>query len=292
MNSSLHKKERVLIGLFLFIPLLLLITFGFLPLLEIISYSFTSWNGISSQKPWVGWNNYVKVLTSPQYFQVFINNLYYFVSGLLQILIALYLAILLSFKVKFKSFFKASIVFPTLISGVAISMMFRLFYTPGGPFDTLLITLGLEKLIHFWLGDPRYVNYTLAGISLWRHTGLRFLMFYAAIQTIPKEYYQVAEIEGATTFQKIRYIILPNIHTILKINFILLTVGAVTAFEIPMIITNGSNGTTTFLLQTLKTAFEQKQLGLAASMAVVMMLALILLTSLQKKLFRNDDYDF
>ena len=193
---------------------------------------------------------------------------------------------------KFKSFFKASIVFPTLISGVAISMMFRLFYTPGGPFDTLLITLGLEKLIHFWLGDPRYVNYTLAGISLWRHTGLRFLMFYAAIQTIPKEYYQVAEIEGATTFQKIRYIILPNIHTILKINFILLTVGAVTAFEIPMIITNGSNGTTTFLLQTLKTAFEQKQLGLAASMAVVMMLALILLTSLQKKLFRNDDYDF
>ena len=117
-------------------------------------------------------------------------------------------------------------------------------------------------------------------------------MFYAAIQTIPKEYYQVAEIEGATTFQKIRYIILPNIHTILKINFILLTVGAVTAFEIPMIITNGSNGTTTFLLQTLKTAFEQKQLGLAASMAVVMMLALILLTSLQKKLFRNDDYDF
>ncbi len=117
MNSSLHKKERVLIGLFLFIPLLLLITFGFLPLLEIISYSFTSWNGISSQKPWVGWNNYVKVLTSPQYFQVFINNLYYFVSGLLQILIALYLAILLSFKVKFKSFFKASIVFPTLISG-------------------------------------------------------------------------------------------------------------------------------------------------------------------------------
>ena len=146
-------------------------------------------------------------------------------------------------------------------------MMFRLFYTPGGPFDTLLITLDLEKLIHFWLGDPRYVNYTLAGISLWRHTGLRFLMFYAAIQTIPKEYYQVAEIEGATTFQKIRYIILPNIHTILKINFILLTVGAVTAFE-------------------------QKQLGLAASMAVVMMLALILITSLQKKLFRNDDYDF
>lgn len=292
MNNQLKKKERALIGLFLFIPLLLLVTFGLLPLIEIISYSLTSWNGVSSHKTMVGLSNYIKILTTPKYFQVFINNLYYFGSGLLQIIIALYFAIILSFNVKFKSLFKASIVFPTLISGVAISMMFRMFYTPGGSFDTVLTNLGLEKFIHFWLGDPRLVNYTLAGISLWRHTGLRFLMFYGAIQSIPKEYDKLAEIEGASFFQKVRYIILPNIHTVIKINFILLTVGAITAFEIPMIMTNGSNGTTTFLLQTLKTAFEQKQFGLAASMAVIMTLVLVILTTIQKKLFGNDEHDF
>ncbi len=291
MNNQFKKKERVLIGLFLFIPLLLLITFGILPIIEIVSYSFTSWNGISSYKTPVGVDNYIKVLTTPKYFQTFINNLYYFGSGLLQIIIALYFAIILSFNVKLKSFFKASIVFPTLISGVAISMMFRMFYTPGGSFDTILTELGLEKWIHFWLGDPRLVNYTLAGISLWRHTGLRFLMFYGAIQSIPKEYYKVAEIEGASFLQKVRFIILPNIHTVIKINLILLTVGAITAFEIPMIMTNGSNGTTTFLLQTMKTAFEQKQLGLAASMTVIITIVLIILTTIQKKLFGNDEHD-
>ena len=64
MNNQFKKKERVLIGFFLFIPLLLLITFGILPIIEIVSYSFTSWNGISSYKTWVGIDNYIQVLTT------------------------------------------------------------------------------------------------------------------------------------------------------------------------------------------------------------------------------------
>ena len=152
-----------------------------MPIIEIVSYSFTSWNGISSYKTPVGVDNYIKILTTPKYFQTFINNLYYFGSGLLQIIIALYFAIILSFNVKLKSFFKASIVFPTLISGVAISMMFRMFYTPGGSFDTILTELGLEKWIHFWLGIlPGELhtswNFTLASYwtslsdVLWSHS--------------------------------------------------------------------------------------------------------------------------
>lgn len=288
MNSR-HKQERVLIGLLLFIPIVLLITFGILPLFEMLYYSLTSWNGISREKTFIGLENYIKVLTTPKYFTVFLNNLYYFGSGILQIIIALYLAIILSSNTRFKSFFKASIIFPSLISGVAISMMFRLFYTPGGSFDIILTHLGLEKWIHFWLGDPRFVNYTLAGISLWRHTGLRFLMFYGAIQTIPQEHYKLAEIEGANLIQKIRYIILPGIHTVIKINLILLTVGAITAFEIPMIMTNGSNGTTTFLLQTLKIAFEQKKVGLASSMAIIVIFALVIITSIEKLLLKDGE---
>lgn len=288
-NINLIKKERQIIFLFLFFPILLLFLFGFLPIIEIIIYSFTSWNGISKTKEFIGFDNYIKVLTDPTYFQVFKNSLYYFLSGILQIIIAMFFAIMLSFKVKFKEFFKAAFVFPTLISGVAISMMFRVFFEPGGTFDAALGSLGLGEFVHYWLGDPRIVNYTLASISLWRFTGRSFIMYFGAIQSIPKEYIKAAEIEGASVMQKVRYVILPNIHTIIKINFILLIIGAISVFEIPMIMTNGSNGTSTFLLQTIKTAFEQKKIGLAASMAVIISIVIILATIIQKKVYRNDE---
>lgn len=291
-NNNLKKKERQIIFLFLSFPLLLLFIFGFMPIFALISYSFTSWNGLSVTKEFVGLDNYVKILTDPKYLQVLLNSFYYFISGMLQIVIALYFAIILSFKVKFKQFFKATFVFPTLISGVAISMMFRVFFAPDGTFDYILTSLGLGDKIHYWLGDPRFVNYTLASISLWRHTGVSFIMYFGAIQIIPKEYYKVAEIEGASFIQKVRYVILPNIHTVLKINFMLLIIGAISVFEIPMIMTNGSNGTTTFLLQTMKTAFDKKMIGLASSMAVIVTLVIIIMTLIQKKMYRNDDDEY
>lgn len=291
-NNILKKKERKIIFLFLFFPLTLLILFGIIPVIALIFYSFTSWNGLSTVKEFVGIDNYIKILSEPKYFQAFINNIYYLVSGLLQIIIALFFAIMLSEKVKFKNFFKSSFIFPSLVSGVAISMMFKIFFQPGGDLDQLLTFFGLEEHIRFWLGDPDYVNYSIASISLWRHTGISFLMYFGAIQSIPEEYYKVAQIEGANLIQKIRYVILPNIQTVLKINFILLIIGSISVFEIPLIMTNGSNGTTTFLLQTMKTAFDKKMVGLASAMAVIVTIVIIILTILQKKIYRNDNDEY
>ncbi|RDY25097.1 sugar ABC transporter permease, partial [Romboutsia weinsteinii] len=236
----------------------------------------------------VGADNFIKIITDPDYIKVFLNSFYYFVSGILQMVVSLYFAILLSEKVKFKSFFKATIFFPTLISGVAISMMFRMFYSPDGTFNELLSIFGLEEHIKFWIGDPKVVNYTLASISLWRYTGFSFIMYLGAIASIPKEYKKVAQLEGASFIQQIRYVILPNIQTVIKLNFILITIAAISAFEIPMIMTNGSNGTSTFLLQTMKTAFEKRMFGLASSMAVILAIAIGILLILQNKIYRND----
>lgn len=291
-NNNLRKKERQILFLFLFFPLLLLILFGFLPIIELIFYSFTSWNGLSSNKEFIGFANYIKVLTEPKYFEVFKNSLYYFISGILQIVIALYFAIILSFKVKFKGFFKSTLVFPILISGVAISMMFRVFFEPGGTLDYIMTAMGLERFIHYWLGDPDFANISLSYISLWRHTGTSFLLYFGAIQSIPEEYLKVAEIEGANFIQKVRYVILTNIHIVLKINFILLIIGAISVFEIPMIMTNGSNGTTTFLLQTMKTAFDKKMIGLASAMTVIVTVIIICMTIIQKKIYRNDNDEY
>ena len=288
-NIILKKKERRIIFLFLFFPLLLLLLFGIIPILSLISYSFTSWNGLSDTKEFIGLKNYITILTDPKYFEVFINSLFYLTSGLIEIGIALYLAIILSFNTKLNGVFKAIFVFPLLISGVAISMMFRIFFEPGGTFDYILALMGLENHIQYWLGDPRYANFTLASISMWRHTGMSFIMYYGAIQSIPKEYFRVADIEGASFYQKVRYVIIPNIHIILKINFTMLIIGAMSVFEVPMIMTNGSNGTATFLVQTMNTAFENKMVGLASSMAVIVTIIIVVMTLIQKKVYKKYD---
>lgn len=291
MRSNIHRKERQLIGFFLFCPLLLLFTFGIYPMIALIEYSFTSWNGLSPTKNYVGLTNYIKILTDSSYLRVLFNSLVYFISGFIQIVIALFFAILLSGKVKGCNFFKATFVFPCLISGMAVAMLFRLFLSPGGSFDRLLTLLGLEDSIRYWLGDPRVVNYTLGAISIWRHTGKSFILYFGAIKCIPVEHYKLAEIEGASWLQRIRYVILPGIHIVLKINFILLTIGAISTFELPMILTNGSNGTATFLLQTMKTAFDKKMFGLAASMAVIVSLVILMITALQNRFYKGEEDD-
>ncbi len=291
MRSNIHRKERQLIGFFLFCPLLLLFTFGIYPMIALIEYSFTSWNGLSPTKNYVGLTNYIKILTDSSYLRVLFNSLVYFVSGFIQIVIALFFAILLSGRVKGCNFFKATFVFPCLISGMAVAMLFRLFLSPGGSFDRLLTLLGLEDSIRYWLGDPRVVNYTLGAISIWRHTGKSFILYFGAIKCIPVEHYKLAEIEGTSWLQRIRYVILPGIHIVLKINFILLTIGAISTFELPMILTNGSNGTATFLLQTMKTAFDKKMFGLAASMAVIVSLVILMITTLQNKFYKGEEDD-
>lgn len=291
MRNNTNKKERQLISFFLFCPLLLLFTFGVYPIIAIIQYSFTSWNGLSPTKEYVGLANYVKILTDPSYIKVLFNSLIYFISGFIQIVIALFFAIILSSKVKGRAFFKATFVFPCLISGMAVAMLFRLFLSPGGSLDQLLTLLGLEDHIRYWLGDPRVVNYTLGAISIWRHTGRSFILYFGAIQCIPVEHYKLAEIEGASWLQRIRYIILPGIHIVLKINFTLLTIGAISTFELPLILTNGSNGTSTFLLQTMKTAFDKKMFGLAASMAVIVSLVILMITMIQNKCYRGEEND-
>lgn len=291
MRNNIYKKERQLISCFLFCPLLLLLTFGIYPIIAIIEYSFTSWNGLSPTKTYVGFANYIKILTDSSYLKVLLNSLIYFISGFIQIVIALFFAIILSHQVKGRAFLKATFVFPCLISGMAVAMLFKLFLSPGGSLDQLLTLLGLEKHIRYWLGDPRVVKYTLGAISIWRHTGRSFILYFGAIQCIPMEHYKLAEIEGASWLQRIRYIILPGIHIVLKINFVLLTIGAISTFELPLILTNGSNGTATFLLQTMKTAFEKKMFGLAASMAVIVSFVILIMTHIQNKCYRGEEND-
>lgn len=275
---SKQTKHKLTLALFLIIPTLLLLVFGILPIINLIIISFTSWNGMGSEFDWVGLANYKTLLTSPVYWQALKTNTYYLVSGILQMIIAYYFAVLLSEKTMGKSFFKSLFLLPSLISSIAVAMIFRLFFSPDGAFDQLLHFFHLGAWQTFWLGDPDQVNITLASISLWRNLGMSFLLYYGAIQSIPKDYQEFCYLEGATLWQKTRWVTIPQTTKVIFLNTLLLIIGVISVFDIPFILTNGSNGTTTIVVQTMKLAFEQKKYGLASSLSVLITLMIVLLS--------------
>jgi len=292
LASDRRRRWRYPTGLtpylFLALPLAFLIVFTYIPVVNMFGYSFTIWNGLSPTKQFVGLDNYVELATRPELFDVLVVSLYYVAASVVQIGLALYFATVLSFKVKFKSVFKGILFFPYLINGVAIGMIFLYFFQPGGTLDETLRVLGLQGLTQQWLGDPDVINVSLAGTSVWRYLGLNFVLFLGAIQSIPGELYEAAEIDGANRWQQFRHLILPGIRPVVGLSFILAISGSLAVFEIPFIMTGGANGSETFVIQTVNMAFKFHKFGLASAMAVVLLVIVLLVTWLQRKLFPDE----
>ncbi|WP_342427446.1 sugar ABC transporter permease [Paenibacillus sp. FSL L8-0158] len=288
-NLSYSKQRLAIIVAFSFIPLALLITFAYLPVINMFKYSFSDWNGYSKRLEYVGFENYIKIFTDPEYFSVFKVSLYYFVATFVQMGLALYFASILSFQTWFKNFFKGVLFFPSLMNGVAIGFIFLFFFKPDGTLDTLLQAMGLGSYVKLWLGNPEIINISLAGTSIWRYMGFNFIVFLGAISSISSDLYEAADIDGANRWHQFRSIILPSIKRILQLNLILAISGAVSAFDIPYIMTGGSNGSETFVIQTLDVAFKYSKVGLASAMAVVLLLIVIAVTLLQRLLIRGEE---
>lgn len=281
-RMSKKMEKNVIIFTFTIIPVLLILTFSYYPLLKMVQYSFQDWNGYSLNPKNVGLENYKTVLTNPNYFTVFKTSLYYFVATFFQLGIALLFATILSFKVKFANLWKGILFFPYLLNGVAIGFIFLYFFKGDGTLDTLLKAIGLGDQIRFWLGDRSINNISLAFTSVWRYTGFNFLVFLGAIQSINPEIYEAAEIDGANRWDEFRYLIIPSIKNIVFLNIILGVSGSLSVFDIPYIMTGGSNGTTTFVIQTIDTAFKYNKVGLASAMAIILLVIVVVVSLVQK----------
>lgn len=281
-SGGRNFEKNLVIFSFTIIPVLLSLTFSYYPLLKMFQYSLHDWNGYSVNPKFVGLENYKTVLTNPNYFTVFKTSLYYFIATFFQLAIALLFATILSFKVKFANFWKGILFFPYLLNGVAIGFIFLYFYKGGGTLDTVLKAIGLGDQIHLWLGDRSINNISLAFTSIWRYTGFNFLVFLGAIQSINPEVYEAAEIDGANRWDEFRYIIMPSIRNIIFLNIILGVSGSLSVFDIPYIMTGGSNGTTTFVIQTIDTAFKYNKVGLASAMAIILLIIVIVVSLVQR----------
>ena len=287
-----RKGQQTLIMLaFMIIPLTLLFVFTYLPFGEMVKFSFykMKYSTPVDKRVFVGWRNYIEVFQDKEIFASLKLSLYYMVGSVAQLALALYLATLLSFKTKGGNLFRGLMFFPYLISGIAIGFIFKYFYTRGFVFDTILGWCGFDlENLPYWLRDQSINNWSLVATSVWRYFGQNMVLFIGAIMSVDAEMYEAAELDGANKFQQFLHIILPSIKTIVTLNVI-------QSFEQPYVITGGSNGTATYFINMDRIAHTNQKVGLAAAMAVVLLLIIFLVTILQKLFFkyiyRNADQD-
>lgn len=279
------QKVFVMIA-FMVIPLLLLFVFTYLPFAEMFGFSFYNMKYIGARK-FVGLKNYIKVFQRDDCFGALKLSLYYMAGSVVQLALSLYLATILSFKVKGGNLFKGFMFFPFLINGIAIGFIFKFFYTRGFVFDTVLQWCGFELAnLPYWLKDQSINNISLVGTSVWRYFGQNMVLFIGAIMSVDAELYEAAMLDGANRFQQFRYIIMPSIKTIITLNVILSITGSLSAFEPPYVITSGANGTGTYFVIMHEIAHTQQKVGLASAMAIVLLMIIFAATILQKLFFK------
>ena len=257
-------NRRLCMIVFMFAPLALLFTFTYLPFAEMVQFSFYDMKYIG-ERTFVGLENYVEVFSREDCFN----------------------ASILSFKIKGAGVFKGFLFFPYLVCGIAVGFIFKFFYTRGFVLDTVLQWCGFElDNLPYWLKDTNINNISLAATSVWRYMGQNMVLFIGAIMSVDSSLYEAAAIDGASGWQKFRYVIFPSIKTIIVLNMILSITGSLSAFEPPYVITKGEFGTGTYFVIMDKLAHASQKVGLASAMAVVLLIIILLVTFIQKAAFK------
>jgi len=280
------KSRAGFIILFLALPLIHLIIFSYVPIIGNFVLSFTNWKGFGDIE-FIGIRNYRKIFTNPEYISMFKNCAWYFLAAIPQLIFAFMLAVVVNGKFKGLNIFKGILIIPYLLNGVIISTIFIIFFNNTGTLNTIFGAFGLEALQHQWLQDLDLVNPAVASISIWRYYGMNFIMFFGALQAIPTELYEAATLDGCTKWQEIRYISVPFIKKVLFINILLSVSGSIQVFEIPYIMLNGSNGTSTPVIM-IQQSMSENRAGFAAALSVLVFVIVLIVVGLQKLLVKED----
>ncbi|MDQ1234977.1 raffinose/stachyose/melibiose transport system permease protein [Paenibacillus sp. SORGH_AS306] len=274
-HISYPLQRKLILISFLLIPLALLAIFTYYPAMRLVYLSFTSWDGISPVKEWLGLGNYIEIFTNPDLFGVFLHQIPYVLIGIIQNIVAIVFAVILNSKLRGRNFFRVMLFLPFIMNAVAVAFMFQyVFDTTNGSLNGLLGLVGLESWQQSWLGNASLVNYALASIGFWRFMGYNMVIYLGALQSIPGDMYEAARIDGASRFQMLWSLTIPNLTPIISLNMFLTLSGALAVFDLPFVLTKGgpAGASETFLFKTIETAFQFNNYGLASAMSVVLLL--------------------
>jgi multiple sugar transport system permease protein len=284
--------------------LLLFVVFGIFPLLFSFYLAFQSWEptaGLSAMK-FVGLDNFIFTLGDEWFWKSLGNTLWLaLAAGVPQHLVAIPLATFIHTVFKRARNAIVGLYFlPYITSTVAIAMMFStLFSTEHG-----LINQGIHYLSQWplfswflpeqaidWLGQAETLKPAIATVVFWRYVGFNVVLYLAALQTIPKDLYEAATMDGAGRWQQFWFITLPSLRPMIYFGVMLSVIGGMQLFEEPFILTSGKGGTDqagmTTAVYMYRTAFDFNDFGTASALSWLLFIFVLALTWLTNRAFRE-----
>ncbi len=286
-----RKLKKRLTPYFLVTPYLLhLITFVSFPVVFSIVLTFHKWNIISPME-YVGFDNFVRLFEDRLFWKAIFNTFVFLVIHIPgQIIVALVLAYFLKQKIFLKGLFRATFFLPVIISGVVVTILWQQLYGfESGIFNRLLTGIGLGKVE--WLISENVAMISIAIMATWKNVGLYVILFLIGLQSVPTTFYEAADVEGATSWQKFKHITIPAINPTIFMVTILSTIGGFGLFIEPYIMTSGGplNSTLSAMLYIYKQAFDYYHMGYSATLGVFFAFIILIVVVIQKYTIESDD---
>ncbi len=267
-----------------------------IPVCSTVSNSFLKWNLVGS-KVFVGLSNFEQLFTVDRIFIGSMKNtlLLLVLSIVIQIPLAILLAIALSSGLKWTRYFKTVFFMPNILASVAIGLMWTFIYDPeNGLINQFLVLIGLKNSTGLWLADEKTVLLSIMIVLCWQFIGYHMILFLAAIENIPASLNEIAILDGATFWRKIRYITLPLIKPIIKIDAVLLATGSLRYFDLIYVMSNGgpNHSSEVLALYMYYKSFRDMQYGLGSAIAVILLIMCLLVAAILNKAFKTEDVQF
>lgn len=287
-QDGMRRAEARAAFFFLLPGLLGFLIFLLFPLVASFAMSFTNWKLIGTPK-FIGLANYIRLFTKdPSFYSVLGNTLFYTAEYLvLNIVVALGLAVWISSLKRGKTFFRVVFFLPTFAPLIGISIVWLLMFTPNGLFDSLVHSLGLP--LPNLLLDPAGAMQAVVLVSLWAGIGYNLVLFNAALELVPKSYLEAAALDGAGPWARFWRIRLPLISPTLFFGAVMTGITALQVFDQIYALTRGGPGTATQTLgfSIYQTGFSNYLMGYAAAISWVMFAIIMALTAFQFRMQRK-----
>ncbi|MEQ7007084.1 sugar ABC transporter permease [Actinopolymorpha sp. B17G11] len=264
------------------------LVFSLIPIGMAFVLTFTEWGLVGPQR-FVGIDNYTAALQDPLFWKAVRNTVYFSVGTVpIAVVIAFFLALLLNRAVRGLVVFRTAVFLPYVTLTVAIATVWMWIYNPDvGILNYLLSLVGIDG--PNWLADATWAMPALVLMSNWRGIGYPTLIFLAALQTIPQDYFDAAKVDGANWFQRVRYVIVPMVSPATFFIFVTSFIGTMQAFDQFYIMTKGGPAfsTTTIVYYVYQNAFAFSKMGYASTLAFFLFCLIFVVTAMQWRMGRR-----
>ncbi|MGG4489885.1 carbohydrate ABC transporter permease [Metabacillus idriensis] len=280
-SKSRLKKDKESSLWWMYLPALFAVSFFILyPFINGLKISFTNWNGFSQTYDYVGFSQYIRMLQDPDTWLIVKNTLLYGLgSTFFQNIIGLLYALLLNQSIKMRSITRTIIYLPVIISPLIMGYIWYFFFSyQGGALNDVLVFLGLDKINA--LADPAINTWIIVFVNTYQFVGVAMIIYLAGLQSISKDFYEAAQIDGASSLQQFITITLPLLMPSITINMVLNIIGGLKLFDVIVALTNGGPGNASQSMSTFMydLYFNRQDAGYAATQGILMAVIILVIS--------------